>query len=644
MPSSLRTSCIPLVLCLLSGFAPGAMAQGLGALTIRSHLGDYFRGEVLLQGDPLLAGEKCLRLTSDVPGADPDLPWLAGAIVTLSPDRTKITITSPHRIDEPAIQLALTVGCSNYMTRHYTVLLSPSGLVEPASPVVLTDASSRVEVATRPKMQDAGNVTPPRPKNAQTFRRQEGESIAGMARRLFPDNPSAQQRFLKRMITLNPEWLSAGTVEDVPPEKTTIRYRPSTPKKLANASPEPRSASTNTSAEPEKTPTDRLLISATPNEAPSPEKAAATLDAEISRSLVNINRDIGDLGRELANLRAEYKNPPLTSYALLLEMETRLARFELAAERIKLAMQVPQPEQVAVVIETASRPTPETSNVQAPVTLQPANPKAETAQVVSLNAAAPKVAVQESPGSSEVWIGLALLLMSGTTLGGYLVSKSSRQRVRMQQLADLKVNKLGTIFTPNSSVSTKAVDDISEAVTMIEDTDLPEHNYLSPVTEVIQLAEMFRVYKRNDGAVDVLEEFIAENPDKALLPSLHLLGMYRDFDDRGAFGKLARHLRTEFNIQEIDWDTPIDGILPDLSTDMTEPVVASQIRELPHIYERINSQWGSQECIDYLNNLLRDSRNGKRHGFTIPIVKEILFLVERLELELMPGAENMRSA
>jgi hypothetical protein len=51
---------------------------------------------------------------------------------------------------------------------------------------------------------------------------------------------------------------------------------------------------------------------------------------------------------------------------------------------------------------------------------------------------------------------------------------------------------------------------------------------------------------------------------------------------------------------------------------------------MPHICEQIVSRWGRDGCLDYLHQLLRDNRGGQRSGFTLPIVQEILLLIEIL--------------
>ena len=47
-----------------------------------------------------------------------------------------------------------------------------------------------------------------------------------------------------------------------------------------------------------------------------------------------------------------------------------------------------------------------------------------------------------------------------------------------------------------------------------------------------------------------------------------------------------------------------------------------------HVCDRIVALWGRPECSDYLRQLLRDNRAGERGGFTLPVVQEILLLID----------------
>ena len=57
---------------------------------------------------------------------------------------------------------------------------------------------------------------------------------------------------------------------------------------------------------------------------------------------------------------------------------------------------------------------------------------------------------------------------------------------------------------------------------------------------------------------------------------------------------------------------------------------------LPHferIHKRIVALWGTQECRDYINTLLTDTRDGTRSGFPPVVAKELFRLLHEHDLE-----------
>jgi hypothetical protein len=130
-------------------------------------------------------------------------------------------------------------------------------------------------------------------------------------------------------------------------------------------------------------------------------------------------------------------------------------------------------------------------------------------------------------------------------------------------------------------------------------------------------------YGRVNGAAQTLQEFIETNPKAALQPWMRLLEIYRDNGMRADFESLATNLNRNFNVEIVCWD---DAAAPG------EPLEQS-LKLLPHIREQIDALWGKPECFEYLQQLLRDNRDGQRAGFTLPVVKEILLLIDQMVAE-----------
>ena len=56
------------------------------------------------------------------------------------------------------------------------------------------------------------------------------------------------------------------------------------------------------------------------------------------------------------------------------------------------------------------------------------------------------------------------------------------------------------------------------------------------------------------------------------------------------------------------------------------------IEGMPAITEQVLMRWHDGSVIEYTNQLLRDNRGGTRLGFSLPVISDILFLVELKEL------------
>ncbi|BAL23108.1 FimV family protein [Azoarcus sp. KH32C] len=141
----------------------------------------------------------------------------------------------------------------------------------------------------------------------------------------------------------------------------------------------------------------------------------------------------------------------------------------------------------------------------------------------------------------------------------------------------------------------------------------------------IELAEIMMGFGRIQGAAETLAEFIASNPKRAVTPWLKLLEVYRAADLRQEFDALAQQLNKTFNVKAVTWDT-------------FEEAKQSRhsMEQMGHISSKVQRIWGTEECQAYLEKLLRDNRDGKREGFPLSVIDEILMLASVLEDQLGP--------
>lgn len=162
-----------------------------------------------------------------------------------------------------------------------------------------------------------------------------------------------------------------------------------------------------------------------------------------------------------------------------------------------------------------------------------------------------------------------------------------------------------------------------------------EHFEANPVME---LADIMLSFGRVKGAAQALQEYIDHSPQDALQPWIRLMDVYRMAGMKAEFETVAANLNKNFNVEVQQWD-PVQS-LPgnqtiDLVLDEQEQLPVAprpeSLEDMPRIISMVCELWPSADVVGYLYQLLRDNRGGNRHGFVLPVVEEILFLVELKE-------------
>ncbi len=136
---------------------------------------------------------------------------------------------------------------------------------------------------------------------------------------------------------------------------------------------------------------------------------------------------------------------------------------------------------------------------------------------------------------------------------------------------------------------------------------------------VLALAEIMLSFGRLRGAADTLAEHIEQTMPDSIEPWSMLLDLYRRGGMREEFDALAGKMRGRFNAKTPSWNestTPISGL--------------KTLEDFPHVIQKASSQWGRQECVDYLYSLVHDTRAGQRNGFPLEVVEEIALLMRIL--------------
>lgn len=459
-----------------------------------------------------------------------------------------------------------------------------------------------------------------------------GESPASLARLLFPSQPATQQRFVAALAAENPALaidadgstpLVAGSVLRMPDWRLLgageRRAAPPTRKNLAEA--------------PSPARTSVLSISAVPS---------------LSWMRLSMTLSPGPVADELTrqSLRLEYRLLSLLNEQLVALAGGNVRAIENAAaagvagtstETQALPLRL-QPD-VAATLPTLPHPVAEPLPAPALLVTPPAPPAVQVPVPQAVVAPVPAPAAIDvappprhlrpappDPGGGHDWLPYSVG-------GGILFLAILYLRHRRKQLRPVEVplEHAETVVMehplPSGSPARRetpvlnVVDAISsapQATVMILPTE-PDPGDVNPVLE---LAEIMLSFGRVQGAAETLREYIEANPREALQPWIKLLDIYRQGDMPDEFAAMAERLNQHFNVEIQQWD----GRPPPPKRDNV--IRVATLEALPHVCDRIVALWGRPECSDYLRQLLRDNRAGERGGFTLPVVQEILLLID----------------
>lgn len=685
---------------LLSPFPSAAV--GLGDARVSSALGERLRAEIPLSNLASGADPGCFHLSTESADGLADVPWLTDARIAVLTDPPRLLVTSRQPVVEPVVQMAIFAGCGAYLTRHFTILLSPPATnAEPTLPATAANRPHRPDQTMQPDY-----VVMP------------GETAASMAKRLFPGRPMAQKKFVRGLVGRNPDWLTSAAGDEPLPEGVTLDYPPppkpwparaskndrpapavpvktdagtnvasvnaatdseKSANRMSEAIPpsktEPESASEKAPAlaKPDPTPApanDRLLISsAEPEQADGLNgSAAGTPDgsassAEISRRLDEVKSRVVAMRAELSQLHALYPSPTPEVQTVLIEMETRLLGVELGVQRVALAnvageTPAPAPQLPAT---TAAAAVPTTEN-EAPreIANEPPNKAASDDQAVTVAQAPPAKAEPSSSSYSGGGV-LAVVLGMGLGLGGLLYRRNlrtkaagkddpedvdtipepsptipghqSRPRTSAMREPPVTIGQIPPLTATPGSADEQLEDSASRSLPVAKVSEMaPEDE------QPLELAEILLVYGRTQGAIDVFADHIQRHPENSLQPGLRLLEVYKRDEMRREFETLAASLSHRFNIERPQWGEFQPALTIQAHQDPAVQVPEMFARVPQHIRSHLIAHWGTQECIDFLQKLLKDKRDGTRRGFPASVTQAILGLIKAMEEDLKKQA------
>lgn len=134
------------------------------------------------------------------------------------------------------------------------------------------------------------------------------------------------------------------------------------------------------------------------------------------------------------------------------------------------------------------------------------------------------------------------------------------------------------------------------------------------ILDEIQQAEFWMDMQQPQRAIEILESNWGGERPNSPLPWLYLFDLYQMVGDREKYEELTERFEQIFNGKVEPWG---DG----------EKVGHSRsLEEFPFLMKKIIQLWSTEEAVPFLENLLIDDRDGRRHGFDLAAYRDILFL------------------
>lgn len=141
--------------------------------------------------------------------------------------------------------------------------------------------------------------------------------------------------------------------------------------------------------------------------------------------------------------------------------------------------------------------------------------------------------------------------------------------------------------------------------------------YQDESEQILEQAQMYVSFGRTDVAIGLLRAQIKTMPKASLRHWLYLLDIYRHANKQAEFEESAHDLHVHYNVAIPTWQSVESA-----------PVMAQSLEEYPHIMEVLLKIWHAEPASakTYLDELLTDTRQNERAGFSLSVFEEIVLL------------------
>ena len=490
--------------------ATGANALTLDNLVVRSHLGEPLHAQIRVRtsADESI-DETCVTLPRPATAPE-DLPYLSRAHISVAqlPSGQVISIRSTQVINDPVLKILLQVSCSGQtsLSREFTLLLEPASYASAAS--VAEDET--------PQHKQVENKSIPQPGAAWEIR--PGDTVADIARAVYPNNPAQQHRLEQAIAAANPSIFGGDLKGDLPVGQTL--QIPELPvAKRASSRPKQSTAESGIQSAGHETAQKHSRRRLATTETFQLKLSTGEMDLSASRNLTEEDRQ--KLREKQLLLEAD------DQVANILALKDQVKALESRLSELSLKMS-------AGTNNTAPSPTPQIVRKET-LPAQPTKPLADSSM-------------------RNFWFGLGLL---GILLGLFLTIRRHRRHTKAaEQFAVDGDSTMAEEITKPPLVTPKPIPVASRSTT--EETDYDPRSIFKPPAENITLTEMdsvveeadlYLIYGWTDKAIDLLQSHIEKHPQE-IQPWIMLFDIYSSQGSKEAFDKLAQRFKENFNDEE----------------------------------------------------------------------------------------------
>jgi len=444
--------------------------------------------------------------------------------------------------------------------------------------------------------------------SAMSWPMQQGESLNDVARLFYPKNQYMQRQFVIAAIKLNQDTQPDLNASMVFTQESTI------------AIPDIKALSRKSQRKPVQIP-GKIAVQRV--------SADASISAKLQADYENLLQRNEFFKQELDKLNAR-----------LTQLQQVFAALKVDLMRL-INSPPPEPAMQATSAQTAQaiqqvQPVPQADVPAKPAQIVKANPEPKSVNAANTPDGADKVRAS----SIYLWMPILITLFVLALLIGFMLySRRQAEKLRFATSTNLASLKKKTFFetvfsihrpappakTVPLNVQSEFSGSISEAPPLVVMDEKEESELM------LEQAKIYVNLGRHEDAIRLLNVHINAAPTAALQHWLYLLDIYRDTDQKEAFEESAKALHQTFNVEMPQWEK--------VSTVDEFFAPAHTLEEYGYIVNKVTQLWADCEketdkmmqTKNYLDNLLTDTRNHERTGFTMDVFEEIVLLRDMLD-------------